>query len=212
MKSSERPSSEEVSPEEIREMVEQIYLHQMPVAADPGIQLVERLKLVLHDPEIGAELESARRESLLSMGKEYVDFKFEELKEIADRGDLIVERVNGEVVSFCALKPLKTVGANPHVSGQVFELGRAFTKVEYRGQGYYRKVRDRAIEHARQKYPEATLITATDKDQIKEMNRRDGWTEISFSDFLRIYDDPPEEQEGWTAFYLAREENHNSGQ
>ena len=97
--------------------------------------------------------------------------------------------------------PVTTLSENPHVSGEVYELGRAFTVPDERGKGYYSRVRKSAIAHACLNHPGVTLITSTDKEQVQSMNRKDKWTEISMADFLQIYGDEPQDRPGWTGFY-----------
>lgn len=195
-----------LSPEMLREMAEWRVLEEKPLMEGVRLGVVDRVRHTLGDSSImGSVRESWRRNN-----QALIDWNLSALQSAHQRGDLVLSHEGGAPVSFVILKPLRNVGENPHLSGSVVELGRAFTKPEFRGRGFYREVRNKAIALAKEKYPEAALITTTHNERVKAMNRHDGWTEISYADFLQIYNDVPEDREGWTAFYLSWDKNNQS--
>jgi predicted GNAT family N-acyltransferase len=201
------PESAKLSQLELQEMAAWVIEEARPKDGDPRSHTRKRLRDVMSKFGVGRSAlrrfstTHKKQKAWLSERRGEFEFKFKDLAEANERGDLILERKNGKVVSFVILKPLRTVGENSHVSGEVFELGRAFTVPEERGNGHYSRVRVAAIAHAKNQHPEASLITATDVEHVKNMNRRDDWQEISMSDFLRIYDDEPADWPGWCGFY-----------
>lgn len=207
LKQKTSPQAESLSESELQEMAEWLVEESRPKEGDPRSHTRKRLRAVLADYDIGQaalrrfSFTHKKQEAWLNERRGEYEFKFKDLIEANERGDLIVERKNGKVVSFVILKPVITLGENPHVSGEVYELGRAFTVPEERGKGHYSRVRASAIAHAHLNYPGGTLITATDKEQVKSMNRKGKWTEISMADFLQIYGDEPQNWPGWSGFY-----------
>lgn len=139
------------------------------------------------------------------------------LQEAIDRGDMVIARKNGKAVGMVRVYKLDKVTPNKFVNGDIYEIGKALVIPEERGKGVYRKLRKQAIAHLREKYGDVPILAGTKTESVKKLNREDGWTEIGFENYLRIYGDTDNyidsrkediQRKGWTAFLsIPNQEN-----
>lgn len=140
----------------------------------------------------------------------------EHLQESIDRGDMVIARKNNKAIGMVRVYKLDKVAPNNFVNGDIYEIGKALVIPEERRKGVYRELRKQAITHVREKYGDVPILAGTKTEAIKKLNHNDGWTEIGFDNYLRIYGAPDDyitsqkediQQKGWTAFlYIPNRE------
>lgn len=149
----------------------------------------------------------------------------EEKRELIDHlGDelnsqhMVIARMNGRAVGMVRVRKLYVVGSKV-VYGDIFEIGKGITLPEIRGRGVYRQMSDLVIEQLRKWYGAVTILTGTKNETIKAMRRKDGWQEIGFEEYMRIWDYKEDDiascrddiqQKGWTAFLYTPQGNSSS--
>lgn len=141
----------------------------------------------------------------------------EHLQEAIDRGDMVIARKNDKAIGMVRVCKLEKVAPNQFVDGDIYEIGKALVVPGERGKGVYRELRKQAIAHVREKYGDVPILAGTKTEGVKKLNREDGWTEIGFDNYLRIYGAPDDyidsqkediQRKGWTAFlYIPKKEN-----
>lgn len=139
------------------------------------------------------------------------------LQEAIDRGDMVIARKNDKAIGMVRVYKLDKVAPNKFVDGDIYEIGKALVVPEERGRGVYRELRKQAITHLREKYGDVPILAGTKTEGVKKLNREDGWTEIGFENYLRIYGAPDNyidsrkediQHKDWTAFlYIPNKEN-----
>jgi GNAT superfamily N-acetyltransferase len=68
-----------------------------------------------------------------------------------EEGTMVVAEKDGRILGMIKVSRLKEVGENNLVRGDVFEMGKAFTIPEARGQGIYRQLRAAMIRRVQKK-------------------------------------------------------------
>lgn len=133
----------------------------------------------------------------------------EHLRQAIERGDMVIAKKGDKIVGMVRVYKLDHVAPNDFAEGNVFEIGKALIIPEERRKGIYRKIREQMIAHVRKKYGDVPILAGTKSESIKKLNRADGWIEIGFEEYMRIYGNPYDyiesakddiKQDGWTAF------------
>lgn len=157
-------------------------------------------------------VENALKERVLKQEKDKNEFKRYlkgHFEEVMDKGDMIIAKVNGRVVGMVRVMKFDNPRNTTLVDGEIFEIGKAMIIPEERGKGIYGKIREQALAHVRAKYGDMPILAGTKTEATKKLNRKAGWAEIGFAEYLRIHGAPEEhieshktewEKEGWTAF------------
>ncbi len=169
----------------------------------------ERLRDLFPQFSTTRKLQSEQREDSRKMLTEH-------LQESIDRGDMVIARKNNKAIGMVRVYKLDKVAPNQFVNGDTYEIGKALVIPQERGKGVYRELRKQAIAHVREKYGDVPILAGTKTAATKKLNRKDGWTEIGFDNYLRIYGAPDDyidsqkediQLKGWTAFlYIPNRE------
>jgi predicted GNAT family N-acyltransferase len=131
------------------------------------------------------------------------------LKEVIDAGDMVIARVDGKIAGMVRVYDTGRAVTVQNVQHPFFEVGKALVMPEFRKQGIYKKLRAQSIANLRKKHGDVLILSGTKQDHVKKLNRDDGWMEIGFDDYMRIYGASEEEiqaeheariKKGWTAF------------
>jgi len=139
------------------------------------------------------------------------------LQEAIDRGDMVIARKDGKTIGMVRVYKLDKVAPNQFVNGDIYEIGKALVVPEERRKGIYRELRKQAIVHLREKHGDVPILAGTKTEGVKKLNREDGWVEIGFDNYLRIYgatDDHIDsrkqdiQRKGWTAFLYIPNKEH----
>ncbi len=153
------------------------------------------------------ETHEAIQEALDRKGKS--DSLIDHLRESIDKGDMIIARVDGKIAGMVRVYDTGRKTKVKDVEYPFFEIGKALVLPEFRNQGIYKKLRAQSIHHLREKAGDVLILTGTKSDYVKKIARDDGWEEIGFDNYLRIYGANEESIEAkheerikkdWTAF------------
>jgi GNAT superfamily N-acetyltransferase len=131
------------------------------------------------------------------------------LREVIDAGDMVIARVDGKIAGMVRVYDTGRVLNIKNMEYPFFEIGKALVLPEFRKQGIYTKLRAQSIANLREKSGDVLILSGTRQEHVKKLNRDDGWDEIGFDNYLRIYGATEEEiraehesrmKKGWTAF------------
>lgn len=202
----------DLKPEELDELVD-VWFQEMDKLVDTPISEIRQL--------VDNVLERVSEESKLIEAQQKRERRvhlIEDLREAINRGDMTIVRKNGKVAGMVRVVALQDelhwITREDAIEGRVFEIGKALTIPEAQGEGIYGMVNEQAIANLRKKYGDVSILAGTKNDIIKKMYRKDGWREIGFEGYLRIYGDSEayiasrkdkDNKNGWTAFlYIGK--------